>query len=132
MKGSNDPVRLIECIAPDRSPEDLRRLQRELERCRGLFLELAERHALLASETRLKILSLLGCAGELCVCDLATVLQMTPAAVSQHLGRLRKAGMVSARRDGMTIYHGLSSPEWSPIAPPPALTGPHTGSGEAS
>jgi len=114
----------IECIAPDRTPEDFRCLQEELDRCDGLFRNLAERHALLASETRLKILSLLGCAGELCVCDLATVLGMTPAAVSQHLGRLRKAGMVHARRDGMTIYYGLTSPEWSPLAPPPVLSGP--------
>ncbi len=117
----------IECIAPDRTPEDLQSLREELSRCRELFRDLAERHALLASESRLKILSLLGCAGELCVCDLATVLQMTPAAVSQHLARLRKAGMVHARRDGMTIYYGLTSPEWSPLAPPPALAGPRTG-----
>lgn len=114
----------LECIAPDRTPDDLHCLQGELDRCEELFRELAEQHALLASETRLKILSLLGCAGELCVSDMATVLRMTPAAVSQHLGRLRQGGMVTARRDGMTIYYDLSSPEWSPIAPPPRLARP--------
>ena len=124
MKRGNGSLPPIECIAPDRTPDDLRCLQGELDRCEELFRELAERHALLASETRLKILSLLGCAGDLCVCDMATVLRMTPAAVSQHLGRLRKAGMVTSRRDGMTIYYALSSPEWSPIAPPPTLAGP--------
>ncbi|NOZ94512.1 MAG: winged helix-turn-helix transcriptional regulator [Acidobacteria bacterium] len=128
---SSDPLR-IECIAPDRTPEDLECLREELNRCRELFRDLAERHALLASETRLKILSLLGCAGELCVCDLATVLEMTPAAVSQHLSRLRTAGIVHARRDGMTIYYGLSSPEWSPLAPPPELTQPSRQPEEAS
>ena len=128
MKGQKALSLRIECIAPDRTPEDLRRLREELSRCRETFRDLAERHALLASESRLKILSLLGCAGELCVCDLATVLQMTPAAVSQHLARLRKAGMVHARRNGMTIYYGLTSPEWSPLAPPPALEVPDTGS----
>jgi len=51
---------------------------------------------------------LLGETGELCVCDLATVLEMTPAAVSQHLSRLRSGRMVGSRRDGMTIYYRLT------------------------
>jgi DNA-binding transcriptional ArsR family regulator len=65
----------------------------------------SEHFSLLAGETRLRILALLQYAGELCVCDLATVLDMTPAAVSQHLGRLRIGGLVVARRDGMTTYY---------------------------
>jgi DNA-binding transcriptional ArsR family regulator len=51
---------------------------------------------------------LLGETGELCVCDLATILEMTPAAVSQHLSRLRSGRMVGSRRDGMTIYYRLT------------------------
>jgi DNA-binding transcriptional ArsR family regulator len=51
---------------------------------------------------------LLGETGELCVCDLATILEMTPAAVSQHLSRLRSGRMVLSRRDGMTIYYRLT------------------------
>jgi DNA-binding transcriptional ArsR family regulator len=69
---------------------------------------MAEHYALLAGETRLKILSLLGENGELCVCDLASVLEMTPAAVSQHLSRLRTGRLVQSRRDGMTIYYRLA------------------------
>jgi DNA-binding transcriptional ArsR family regulator len=59
----------------------------------------------------LKILVLLRHAGELCVCDLATVLGMTPAAVSQHLSRLRSGHVVKSRRDGMTIYYRLAESE---------------------
>jgi ArsR family transcriptional regulator len=74
--------------------------------------------ALLAGETRLKILALLRHAGELCVCDLATVLEMTPAAVSQHLSRLRGGGLVKARRDGMTTYYrSCGSPDAIPTVP---------------
>jgi DNA-binding transcriptional ArsR family regulator len=51
---------------------------------------------------------LLDNAGELCVCDLASVLEMTPAAVSQHLSRLKGGQMVDSRRDGMTIYYRLA------------------------
>jgi DNA-binding transcriptional ArsR family regulator len=69
---------------------------------------MAQHYALLGGETRLKILALLDRVGELCVCDLARVLQMTPAAVSQHLSRLRAGDLVNSRRDGMTIYYRLS------------------------
>jgi len=70
---------------------------------------MAQHYALLGGETRLKIIALLERVGELCVCDLARVLEMTPAAVSQHLSRLRAGSLVSSRRDGMTIYYSLSA-----------------------
>ncbi|MEJ2580777.1 MAG: metalloregulator ArsR/SmtB family transcription factor [Acidobacteriota bacterium] len=69
---------------------------------------MAEHFALLAGETRLKIIELLAESDELCVCDLATVLEMTPAAVSQHLSRLRSGRLVQSRRDGMTIYYRIA------------------------
>lgn len=37
--------------------------------------------------------------------DLARVLDVTPSAVSQHLGVLRAAGLVSTRREGRTVLH---------------------------
>jgi DNA-binding transcriptional ArsR family regulator len=96
-------------------------LQRALSTNGGSLKRAAEQYALLAGETRLKILSLLRHAGELCVCDLATVLGMTPAAVSQHLGRLRSGGMVEGRRDGMTTYYRClgESTSWPEV---PVLT----------
>jgi ArsR family transcriptional regulator len=96
-----------ECISPDRSPKELlglrERLVNEAQRLRAA----SDRYALLAGETRLKILVLLDETGELCVCDLATILEMTPAAVSQHLSRLRSGRLVQSRRDGMTVYYQL-------------------------
>lgn len=38
------------------------------------------------------------------------MLEMTPAAVSQHLSRLRSGRLVRSRRDGMTIYYSLAGP----------------------
>jgi len=70
---------------------------------------MADHYSLLAGETRLKIISLLTVSGELCVCDLASVLEMTPAAVSQHLSRLRSGRLVQSRRDGMTINYRLAA-----------------------
>jgi DNA-binding transcriptional ArsR family regulator len=95
----------VDCVAPDRSPHELMAFREALKVNRRRLRGAAEHYALLAGETRLKILALLRHAGELCVCDIATVLDMTPAAVSQHLSRLRGGGLVEGRRDGMTTYY---------------------------
>lgn len=112
----------IDCIAPDRTPQELVALQRALASNRDRLRRASEHFALLAGETRLKILAVLRHAGELCVCDLATVLEMTPAAVSQHLSRLRAGGLVQARRDGMTIFYRCCGSSGTPPAVP-VLTG---------
>ncbi len=111
----------VDCVSPDRTPGELLALREELVHHDPSFHHLAAHCALLASESRLKILSLLECVGELCVCDLATVLAMTPAAVSQHLSRLRSGGLVGARRDGMTVYYRLLRQPWGLPEPPPGL-----------
>ena len=98
----------IDCSATDRHPALLVALRDALARYRLPLQTMAQHYALLGGETRLKILALLRRTGELCVCDLARVLEMTPAAVSQHLSRLRAGSLVSSRRDGMTIYYRLS------------------------
>jgi DNA-binding transcriptional ArsR family regulator len=94
-----------DCVSPDRSPDELVSLRRKLAARAKPLRRMAEHYALLAGETRLKIIALLTDSGELCVCDLASVLEMTPAAVSQHLSRLRTGRLVQSRRDGMTIYY---------------------------
>ncbi len=96
---------ILDCVAPDRSSHELVAFREALKVNNRNLRSAAAHYALLAGETRLKILALLRHAGELCVCDLATVLDMTPAAVSQHLSRLRGGGLVEARRAGMTTYY---------------------------
>jgi DNA-binding transcriptional ArsR family regulator len=96
----------------------LESLRRDLARNRAALQRTAEHFALLGGETRLKILAVLGRSGELCVCDLATVLELTPAAVSQHLSRLRSGKLVESRRDGMTIYYRVSeNVSWPKVLP---------------
>jgi DNA-binding transcriptional ArsR family regulator len=97
----------LDCVSPDRTSEDLLALRTRLaDLARNLRIA-SDHYALLAGETRLKIMVLLEETPELCVCDLATILEMTPAAVSQHLSRLRSGRLVQSRRDGMTIYYRL-------------------------
>lgn len=47
--------------------------------------------------------------GERPVGDLAELLSLRDSTVSQHLALLRKDGLVSARRDGQTIYYSIAS-----------------------
>ena len=62
----------------------------------------------LASEHRLQILGLLE-HGERSVSDLAQHIDLSQSALSQHLAPLRKAGIVSSHRQGVTIFYGVAS-----------------------
>lgn len=59
-----------------------------------------------ADPTRLKILSLLF-QDELCVCDIACLLDMTQSAVSHQLSVLRSNRLIKYRREGKNIYYSL-------------------------
>ena len=61
----------------------------------------------IADRTRLRILSLLAAADEICVCDLVRVLEVPQAKVSRHLAYLRKAGLVSGRKDQQWMHYRL-------------------------
>lgn len=74
-----------------------------------------ERHAeilaMLGDPTRLKILYCLYRGEELCVCDLADIMDRDVSAISHQLRRLRDRGLVKNRRDGLTIYYRVSKSE---------------------
>jgi len=59
-----------------------------------------------ADETRLRILNLL-LDGELCVCDLCSILGQSQPKVSRHLAYLRSAGLVVARDAGRWKYYSI-------------------------
>jgi len=60
-----------------------------------------------SDRTRLRILHLLR-GGETCVCELQSVLDVPQPKVSRHLAYLRKAGLVTARKDGLWSYYTLA------------------------
>ena len=68
----------------------------------------------LSDLTRLRTLSLLVSQGELCVCELTQALGLPQPKVSHHLAALRRAGLVSDRKEGLWIYYRIASdlPEW--------------------
>jgi len=61
----------------------------------------------LADATRLRVVMLLQ-ADELCVCDIVRVLGLPQSTVSRHIGRLREAGVVEARRTGTWMHYRLA------------------------
>lgn len=67
---------------------------------------LVDRLKALAHPVRLRILALLG-EGELCVCAITEVIGLAPSTVSQHLSDLRRAGLVTERKEGRWVHYAL-------------------------
>ncbi len=61
----------------------------------------------LADKSRLKILYALSGGEELCVCDVATLLQIKIATASHHLRKLRDLNILKYRNDGKLAYYSL-------------------------
>lgn len=66
--------------------------------------------SLIGQPARIQILLIIG-EQEACVCHLEAVLGMRQASISQHLMVLRKAGLVTAHRDGRNIFYRLARSE---------------------
>ena len=64
--------------------------------------------ALLGNEVRLKIMTLFLHYERMCVCDLSDVLEMKQSPISQHLRKLKDAGLLENKREGMTIFYFIS------------------------
>ncbi|MCA9734118.1 MAG: winged helix-turn-helix transcriptional regulator [Deferribacteres bacterium] len=95
------------CIGPTFSKTELALIKRNLNNTKGLET-LAASLTAAGNEQRLKILYLLHAHHELCVCDLAEILELTDSAISQHLRKLRDRNLVKTRRQGQTIFYSLA------------------------
>ncbi|HEV2214616.1 MAG TPA: metalloregulator ArsR/SmtB family transcription factor [Terracidiphilus sp.] len=65
--------------------------------------------AALADPTRLRLLNLIG-GREVCVCYLVEILRQSQPKISRHLAYLRRAGIVSARREGKWMHYCIAKP----------------------
>jgi len=68
--------------------------------------ELAEVFKVFGDTTRIRILCAL-IEAEMCVCDIASLLNMSQSAISHQLRLLKQARLVKFRRDGKTVYYSL-------------------------
>lgn len=63
----------------------------------------------LADRTRLRLINLMG-EDEICVCFHVEVLKTSQPKISRHLAYLRRAGLVSARREGKWMHYRVVEP----------------------
>ncbi len=100
IKGHNEWNRdLCDDFCPSTEVEELQ--EKVLE-----VVGLSEIFKVLGDETRTKILYLLA-QKELCVCDIAAVLEMSMPAISHHLRLLKTLRLVKYRREGKMVYYSL-------------------------
>jgi ArsR family transcriptional regulator len=69
--------------------------------------DLAELFKVFGDTTRIRILYVL-LEAEMCVCDIAEILNMTQSAISHQLRVLKQARLVRNRRKGKQIYYSLA------------------------
>lgn len=72
-----------------------------------LLYDLADFFKVLGDSTRVRIMWALD-SSEMCVCDLAVLLNMTKSAISHQLRELRRANLVRSRREGKIVYYSLA------------------------
>ena len=63
----------------------------------------------LADRTRLRLINLIG-DSEVCVCFLVEILKISQPKISRHLAYLRRARVVTARREGKWMHYRLTEP----------------------
>lgn len=73
-----------------------------------ILYDLAELFKIFGDSTRVKILYSLLEERELCVCDIAGLMEVTQSAVSHQLRVLKNSKLVKFRREGKTVFYSLA------------------------
>lgn len=71
-----------------------------------MLYDLADLFKIFGDSTRIRILYVLF-SSEMCVCDIAALLNMNQSAISHQLRVLKNARLVKNRRDGKVVYYSL-------------------------
>ena len=95
------------CQEEELHPEAIRQVREKLPREEVLY-DLAELFKIFGDSTRVKILYALLEVEELCVCDIAGLMDVTQSAVSHQLRVLKNSKLVKFRREGKTVYYSLA------------------------
>ena len=97
----------IECCDCNEIHEDLLKIVNDTMPEETELYDLAELFKVFGDSTRIRILFVLFEA-EVCVCDLAKVLNMTQSAISHQLRILKANKLVNSRREGKSVYYSLA------------------------
>jgi DNA-binding transcriptional ArsR family regulator len=101
----------ISCTRAEANHKQLQNCMARINEMEANFQKTSKLLSITGNEVRLKILFLLNMEKELCPCDLADILKMSVPAVSQHIRKMKDASVITARRDGQTIYYSLNEDE---------------------
>ncbi len=104
------PLELI-CTRAEANQKQLLNCISTLETLAVSFKKTAQLLSIAGNEVRLKILFLLNKENELCPCDIADILEMSVPAISQHIRKIKDAGIITSRREGQTLYYSLNNDE---------------------
>lgn len=96
------------CIRVYADAEQIKQCKQGIEKVDKAVRRLSRALNLAGNEVRLKILFLLDKETKMCPCDLSDILGMTVPAISQHLKKLRDAGMVETNKVGQTVFYSIS------------------------
>ena len=97
----------IECCDCNEIHEDLLKIVNDTMPEETELYDLAELFKVFGDSTRIRILFVLFEA-EVCVCDLAKVLNMTQSAISPQLRILKANKLVNSRREGKSVFYSLA------------------------
>jgi len=88
-------------------PEEIMEHLKSNQPDENMLFDLAELFKIFGDSTRIRIMSALF-ETQMCVCDIAELLKMTPSAISHQLRILRQSKLVKTRRDGKTVFYSLA------------------------
>ena len=97
----------IECCDCNEIHEDLLKIVNDTMPEETELYDLAELFKVFGDSTRIRILFVLF-EPEVCVCDLAKVLNMTQSAISHQLRILKANKLVNSRREGKSVFYSLA------------------------
>ena len=97
----------VECCESFELHENLLKIVRETMPEETELYDLAELFKVFGDSTRIRILFVLFEA-EVCVCDLASTLNMTQSAISHQLRILKQNKLVKSRREGKSVFYSLA------------------------
>ena len=102
---NNDENR-VECCESNKVHEDVVKKVSEHMPDEDMLYDLADLFKIFGDSTRIKILYVLF-SSEMCVCDIAALLNMNQSAISHQLRVLKGARLVKNKRDGKVVYYSL-------------------------
>ncbi len=104
MRFDNSEAESCDCVSPH--PDIINKIKSSMPEETELY-DLSELFKVFGDSTRIRILYVLF-ESEMCVCDIASLLNMTQSAISHQLKVLKLNRLVKSRRDGKTVYYSLA------------------------